>query len=148
MFPLKFSLSLFHSLKHLFEKPANTKVRGVSTWWVVVQFHCVLSVTILSTSLVFLSSFISCFLTPFWNNISSLRRGWFLTMSRLRACYYCMCSTFHSPNRIETLFSSHHWERNSFWIEHHTERPWDYVIMQKFRFQYRRRMLLVCFPLT
>lgn len=40
-----------------------------------------------------------------------------------------MCSTFHRPNRLETLFSCHHWERSSYWIEHHTERPWDDVLL-------------------
>lgn len=41
---------------------------------------------------------------------------------------HCMCSTFYSPNRLETLFSCHHWERSSYWIEHHAERLWDNVL--------------------
>lgn len=42
-----------------------------------------------------------------------------------------VCSTFHNPDRLETLFPCHDWERGSYWIEHHTERLWDNALLRR-----------------
>lgn len=53
-----------------------------------------------------------------------------------KMCYRCSkCTrcvrTFHSPNRLETLFSSSSRERSSCWIEYQSARPWHNALKYK-----------------
>lgn len=65
-----------------------------------------------------------------------------------KMCYRCSkCTrcvrTFHSPNRLETLFSSSSRERSSCWIEYQSARPWHNALKYKSLDFYRRTHLLL-----
>lgn len=124
----------------------------MSMWQIVILWHkglpfpllcLVCSITFLGAILVSMSSLKRTLITvesvssffantfPKWH-FSSMKRLFFEGV-QTKLCYrWYKCTrcvrTFHSPNRLETLFSSPSRERCSCWIEYQSVRPWHNVL--------------------